>query len=106
MSGRIGSREEVQNVQKPYIWNLRIEQIPDKILIFTRIICSTERRFISLSARIHRTSMTPKIVSVIAVICEGHGGIFFYEVTRRALIRDVRTKLSCPKAKSDSLKVS
>lgn len=34
-----------------------------------------------------------KIVNVIAVTCEGHGGIFFYRVTRQSLIRDVRTKL-------------
>ena len=27
------------------------------------------------------------------MICEGHGGIYFYEVTRQPLIRDVRTKL-------------
>ena len=34
-----------------------------------------------------------KMVSVITMICEGHGGIFFYEVTRQNLIKDVRTKL-------------
>lgn len=34
-----------------------------------------------------------KMVNVIAVTCEGHGGIFFYRVTHEPLIRDVRTKL-------------
>lgn len=34
-----------------------------------------------------------KIVNVIAVTCEGHGGIFFYSITHENLIRDVRTKL-------------
>ena len=34
-----------------------------------------------------------KMVSVITMICEGHGGIFFYEVSRQDLIKDVRTKL-------------
>lgn len=34
-----------------------------------------------------------KMVSVIAVICERHGGIFFYEITHKPLIKDVRTKL-------------
>lgn len=34
-----------------------------------------------------------KEVSVIAVICEGHGGIFFYKINARDRISDVRTKL-------------
>lgn len=34
-----------------------------------------------------------KMVNVIAVTCEGHGGIFFYRVTHKDLIRDVRSKL-------------
>lgn len=34
-----------------------------------------------------------KMVSVIAVVCEHHGGIFFYEITHKPLIKDVRTKL-------------
>jgi predicted RNase H-related nuclease YkuK (DUF458 family) len=34
-----------------------------------------------------------KLVSVIAVYCEGHGGIYFYEVTRINRIQDVRIKL-------------
>ena len=35
-----------------------------------------------------------KIVSVIAVTCEGHGGIFFYEVSRIKRISDVGAKLT------------
>ncbi len=34
-----------------------------------------------------------KEVNVIAVICEGHGGIFFYKINARDRISDVRTKL-------------
>lgn len=34
-----------------------------------------------------------KIVSVICMTCFGHGGIFFYEVTKENLIKDVRQKL-------------
>ena len=34
-----------------------------------------------------------KCVSVICVIAKGKGGIFFYEVSRIPLIRDVRRKL-------------
>lgn len=35
-----------------------------------------------------------KIVSVIAVTCEGHGGIFFYEISKIKKINDVRQKLT------------
>ena len=45
-----------------------------------------------------------KIASVIAVVCDGHGGIFFYDITRRPLISDVRTKLHVETG--DSLKVA
>lgn len=34
-----------------------------------------------------------KLVSVIAVYCEGHGGIYFYEISRINRIQDVRVKL-------------
>ena len=34
-----------------------------------------------------------KMVSVIAMICEGHGGIFFYEIKRINLIENIRLKL-------------
>ncbi len=34
-----------------------------------------------------------KEVNVIAAICEGHGGIFFYKINARDRISDVRTKL-------------
>ena len=45
-----------------------------------------------------------KEVSVIAVICEGHGGIFFYKVNARDRIADVRTKLRTETA--DSLEIT
>lgn len=34
-----------------------------------------------------------KLVSVIAVYCEGHGGIYFYEIRRIDKIKDIRVKL-------------
>ena len=34
-----------------------------------------------------------KMVTVIAIVCEGHGGIFFYEITRQNKITDIRRKL-------------
>lgn len=45
-----------------------------------------------------------KEVNVIAVICEGHGGIFFYKVNSRDRISDVRTKLQMETG--DSLEIA
>ena len=94
--------------------NLRIEQIPDKILIFYKDHLQYGMPVHIIVGTDSQNFDDTKIVSVIAVICEGHGGIFFYEVTRkpiikdevtrRALIRDVRTKLHVET--NDSLKVA
>lgn len=43
-------------------------------------------------------------VNVIAVICEGHGGIFFYKINNRDRILDVRTKLQMETG--DSLEIA
>ena len=45
-----------------------------------------------------------KEVNVIAVICEGHGGIFFYKINNRDRILDVRTKLQMETG--DSLEIA
>lgn len=42
-----------------------------------------------------------KMVSVIAMICQGHGGIFFYRVSHERRINNVKQKLQ--KETSDSL---
>lgn len=34
-----------------------------------------------------------KIITVIAIVCEGHGGIYFYDITHIDKISDVRQKL-------------
>ena len=41
-----------------------------------------------------------KEVSVIAVVCEGHGGIFFYKINARDRITDIRRKLQIETADS------
>ena len=79
--------------KSPTYGMLHIEQIPDKILTFymdhekydapVHIIVGTD------SQNFDQT----KCVSVICVIAKGKGGIFFYEVSRIPLIRDVRRKL-------------
>lgn len=72
---------------------LKLAEIPDKIQDYfnrmkhydslIRVIIGTDSQNFS----------DTKMVNVIAVICEGHGGIFFYRVTHKSLIKDVRTKL-------------
>ncbi len=45
-----------------------------------------------------------KIVHVICTLCEGHGGIFFYEIQRQPKIMDVRLKLHVET--NDSLRIA
>ena len=100
---RIG-KEEGEMFTSPTYGKLNIQDIPEKIRIFfekhehydapVQIIVGTD------SQNFDQT----KVVSVIAVICEGHGGIFFYEVTRKPIIKDVRTKLH--EETNDSLQVA
>lgn len=81
------------------MWNsqtygkLELDQIPEKIKEYydshkafqtpISIVIGTDSQNFSYT----------KEVSVIAVITEGHGGIFFYEIKNRDRITDVRRKL-------------
>ena len=77
----------------PTYGKVGIDQIPVKILKFYNDHLKYESQMQIIVGTDSQNFDTTKMVSVIAVICEGHGGIFFYEVTRQPLIRDVRTKL-------------
>ena len=79
--------------KSPTYGKLHIEQIPDKILTFYLDHTKYDAPVHIIVGTDSQNFDDTKIVSVVAVICEGHGGMFFYEITRRALIRDVRTKL-------------
>lgn len=72
---------------------MEIGQIPDRILTFYRDHRKYESPVRIIIGTDSQNFDDTKIVCVIAVVCEGHGGIFFYEITRQPLIRDVRTKL-------------
>ena len=71
-----------------------LEQIPEKINDYfekmkhydvpLQVIIGTDSQNFSYT----------KMVSVIAVICEGHGGIYFYEISNIDRIKDVRVKLT------------
>ena len=88
----------------PTYGKVGIDQIPVKILKFYNDHLKHESQMQIIVGTDSQNFDTTKMVSVIAVICEGHGGIFFYEVTRQPLIRDVRTKLHVET--NDSLRVA
>ena len=79
--------------KSPTYGQVRIDQIPDKILMFYNSHLKYGAHMQIIIGTDSQNFDQTKMVSVVAVICEGHGGIFFYEVTRQPLIKDVRTKL-------------
>lgn len=73
---------------------LELQEIPSKILDYFE---KMKHYDIPLQITVGTDSQnfsTTKIVTVIAVTCEGHGGIFFYEVSNIKKISDVRMKLT------------
>ena len=72
---------------------LNIEQIPEKILAFYDKNRNVEGVFQIVVGTDSQNFDQTKFVSVIAVVCHGHGGIFFYEISRKRRINDVKQKL-------------
>lgn len=74
--------------------NLELTEIPSKILDYMN---KMKQYDVPLQITVGTDSQNfdhTKIVSVIAVTCEGHGGIFFYEISKIKRISDVRMKLT------------
>jgi len=72
---------------------LVITEIPDKLLDYYEKMKHFGSPFhITVGTDSQNFDQT-KMVSVIAVVCEGHGGIFFYEISKQSLVKDVRQKL-------------
>lgn len=90
--------------RSPTYGKIGIGQIPDRILAFYRNHKQYDARISIIIGTDSQNFDRTKMVSVVAVVCEGHGGIFFYEVTRQPLIRDVRTKLHIET--NDSLRIA
>lgn len=79
---------------------VELEEIPSKILDYFE---KMKKYDIPLQIVVGTDSQNfdeTKIVSVVAVTCEGHGGIFFYEIERIKRISDVRAKLTEETARS------
>lgn len=83
---------------------LELRQIPDKIEDYYRKMEKYGSMFRIIVGTDSQNFSDTKMVTVIAAYCEGHGGIFFYEVSRIGKIRDVRTKLHVETG--ESLKVA
>ena len=79
--------------KSPSKGNLELSEIPEKILeYYNRMKMFNEHINISIGTDSQNFSFT-KEVNVIAITCEHHGGIFFYKITSRDRINDVRQKL-------------
>ena len=82
------------------MWNsqtygkLELKDIPEKLLAFyERNKVYGEAMEITIGTDSQNHSSGTKIVTVISMICKGHGGIFFYTAEYRELIKIVKQKL-------------
>jgi len=82
------------------MWNsetygqLSLDMIPEKLLLFhDRNTIYGEPMELTIGTDSQNHASATKIVTVISMICRGHGGIFFYETEFRGLINAVRQKL-------------
>ena len=72
---------------------LELKDIPEKILEYYNRMKGYECPFNIVIGTDSQNFDNTKIVSVVVVTCEGHGGIFFYEITKHKKIEDIRSKL-------------
>ncbi len=83
---------------------LELNQIPEKINEYYQRMKQYDAPIHVIVGTDSQNFDTTKMVSVIAVYCEGHGGIYFYEITRFKKIMDVRKKLHAETG--ESLKIA
>ena len=72
---------------------LSFEELPDKIQLFydmNKHYGEPIEITIGTDSQNHQET---KVVTVISVLCKGHGGIFFYHIEYRPLVQSVKTKL-------------
>ena len=72
---------------------LNIEDIPDKLLRFYDRVKNTKHRYKVIVGTDSQNFSDTKIVNVVATVCEGHGGIYFYQINHVDKINDIRQKL-------------
>ena len=69
------------------------DKIPDYLLEFFEKNKAHDSQFAIIVGSDSQNFDYTKSVTVISIICFGHGGIFFYEKTKEPLLKDVRSKL-------------
>ena len=74
--------------------NLDFKEVPIRILDYFEKMKQYEVPLQVVVGTDSQNFSYTKMVSVIAVVCEGHGGIFFHEVSAIDRIGDVRMKLT------------
>lgn len=80
--------------RSPTYGNVTMQQIADLLLNFYNRNQHYDTDFeLVIGTDSQNHSSTTKIVNVISIICEGHGGIFFYHTQYIPVIKDIRTKL-------------
>ena len=73
---------------------LSLNEIPEKLMLFyDRNAAYGEPMELTIGTDSQNHASFTKIVTVISMICKGHGGIFFYETEFRDLIKIVKQKL-------------
>ena len=72
---------------------LKLQEIPAKIKDYYEKMKHYDTPFQIVVGTDSQNFSYTKIVSVICILCEGHGGIFFYKVTNVDRITNVRQKL-------------
>lgn len=80
---------------------INFESIPDSLMDFYKKMKEYETQIDIIIGTDSQNHSDTKIVSVIAVVCHGHGGIFFYRVNHTPKIKNVKQKLQ--KETADSL---
>ena len=82
------------------MWNsetygkLDLTQIPEKLMLFYDCnLMYGEPMELTVGTDSQNHSSGTKIVTVISMICKGHGGIFFYTAEYRGLMKIVKQKL-------------
>jgi len=73
--------------------SIQLTEIPDAILAYYRRNKAQTDQISIIVGTDSQNFNNTKMVSVIAVVAHGHGGIFFYEVSREDLIQNVKLKL-------------
>lgn len=79
--------------KSPTHGRIEFDDIPGLLLAFFETGAHDGRDYSIMIGSDSQNFDYTKSVTAIAMVCHGHGGIFFYEVSKGPLIRDVRSKL-------------